>query len=59
MRARQSTIEQAIARYVEQEAWKVEAIGAALAEYRGGKAGVQSHSAVMDRLAAKIRARGR
>ena len=50
-------IEQAIARYVEEEAWQVEAIGEALAEYRQGTARVETHEAVMDRLGAKMRER--
>jgi predicted transcriptional regulator len=48
-------IEQAIARYVEQEAWQVDAIAEALAEYRQGNASVQPHDEVMGRVETRIR----
>ena len=48
-------IEQAIARYVEQEAWQLEAIAEALTEYRQGKCTVRPHDQVMARLEARIR----
>jgi predicted transcriptional regulator len=50
-------IEQAIARYVEEEAWQVNAISEALAEYRKGASTLRPHDQVMERLEAKIRAR--
>ncbi len=52
-------IEQAIARYVEQEAWQVQAIAEALAEYRQGKATLQPHDEVMGRLEQRIREKTR
>ena len=55
-RPRAWLIEQAIARYVEQEAWQVSAISDALAEYRAGSAITRPHDEVMDRLEARIRA---
>ena len=48
-------IEQAIARYVEQEAWQVQAIADALGDYRQGKATVRPHDEVMGRLEQRIR----
>ena len=48
-------IEQAIARYVEQEAWQLEAIAEALTEYRQGNSTVRPHKEVMAQLEAKIR----
>jgi predicted transcriptional regulator len=48
-------IEQAIARYVEQEAWQVEAIAEALTEYRQGTSTVRPHNQVMSQLEARIR----
>jgi predicted transcriptional regulator len=56
-RPRAWLIEQAIARYVEEEAWQVAAVTEALAEYRRGGAVLHSHDEVMERLAAKIRAK--
>ncbi len=50
-------IEQAIARYVEQEAWQVDAIAEALAEYRQANASVRPHDEVMRRLEARIQKR--
>jgi predicted transcriptional regulator len=50
-------IEQAISRYVEDEAWQVQAIAEALAEYRSGQTTVRSHDEVMDELEATIRER--
>jgi predicted transcriptional regulator len=49
-------IEQAIARYVEEEAWQVVAVTEALAEYRAGGATLHDHDDVMGRLEARIRA---
>lgn len=51
-------IEQAIVRYVEEEAWQVAAIAEALAEYESGEATLIPHDEVMEQLSAKIRARG-
>jgi predicted transcriptional regulator len=48
-------IEQAIARYVEQEAWQLEAIAEALTEYRQGNSTVRPHNQVMAQLEARIR----
>jgi predicted transcriptional regulator len=48
-------IEQAIARYVEQEAWQIEAIAEALTDYRQGNSTVRPHNQVMAELEAKIR----
>jgi predicted transcriptional regulator len=50
-------IEQAIARYVEEEAWQIQAISGALDRYRRGEATVRPHDEVMDRMEAKIRRR--
>jgi len=50
-------IEQAIARYLEEESWQVRAITGALNTYRAGEATLTPHEQVMDRLEAKIRAR--
>lgn len=57
-RPRAWVIEQAIARYVEEEAWQVAAVTEALAEYRAGGATLHDHDAVMGRLEARIRAAG-
>ncbi|HEY7065374.1 MAG TPA: CopG family ribbon-helix-helix protein [Chloroflexota bacterium] len=54
-RPRSWLIEQAIARYVDEEAWQVAAITEALADYRSGKAVVRTHDEVMRRLEAHIR----
>ena len=56
-RPRAWVIEQAITRYVEQEAWQVAAIGEALEDYRGGKSKVSPHDEVMKRLENKLRGR--
>jgi predicted transcriptional regulator len=48
-------IEQAVARYVEQEAWELEAIAEALTEYRQGQGTPQPHDEVSARIQAKIR----
>jgi predicted transcriptional regulator len=49
-------IEQAIARYVEEETWQMAAITEALTEDRKGGATLRPHEEVMERLEAKIRA---
>lgn len=56
-RPRAWLIEQAIARYVDEEAWQVAAIGEALAEYRSGPTGLKPHSDVIEQLGKRIRAR--
>ena len=47
-------IEQAITRYIEEEAWQVQAIADALAKYRRGEAITSPHDEVMARLQATI-----
>lgn len=49
-RPRAWVIEQAIQRYVDEEAWQVLAIKEALAEYRSGKAALIPHSEVEARI---------
>lgn len=51
-------IEQAIARYVEEEERQVQAIADALAAYRRGEAPTRPHAEVMERLGAKVREHG-
>jgi predicted transcriptional regulator len=48
-------IEQAIARFVEEETWQMAAITEALTAYQKGGATLRSHDEVMERLGAKIR----
>lgn len=55
-RPRAWVIEQAIVRYVEEEAWQVAALTEALAEYRAGRVTLHDHDAVMERLEARLRA---
>jgi predicted transcriptional regulator len=55
-RPRAWLIEQAIARYVEEEAWQVAAVTEALVEYQDGGATLHDHDDVMGRLEARIRA---
>jgi predicted transcriptional regulator len=50
-------IEQAISRYLEEEAWQVQAIAEALDSYRRGEATARPHDEVMDRLEAMIHER--
>ncbi len=50
-------IGQALRRYVEEEAWQVQAIKEALDDYRSGDAELVPHEEVMERLEAKIRAK--
>lgn len=57
-RPRAWVIEQAIARYVEEEAWQVAAISEALADYKSGNAKLRAHDEVMDELAERIKAAG-
>lgn len=54
-RPRAWLIEQAIARYVQEEAWQIAAITDALTAYRKGGAALRPHDQVMARLEAKIR----
>ncbi len=56
-RPRSWLIEQAVARYVEEEAWQVQAIREAMAEYRAGTTPLVPHADVVKRLDAKIMAR--
>ena len=55
-RPRAWLIEQAITRYVDEEAGHVAAISEALAEYQEGKAALKPHAEVMEQLEEKIRA---
>lgn len=57
-RPRAWVIEHAIARYVEEEAWQVAAIGEALAEYRDGGANLTPHDQVMADVADRLKAAG-
>jgi predicted transcriptional regulator len=50
-------IDQALRRYVEEEAWQVQAIQEALDDYRSGNAELVPHEQVMERLEAKLRAK--
>jgi predicted transcriptional regulator len=50
-------IEQAIARYIAEEAGQATAIAEALAAYRKGGASLRPHDEVMERLAAQMPAR--
>ena len=54
-RPRAWLIEQAIANYIEEQAWQVRAIEEALDGYRSGSASVAPHDQAMERLAAKLR----
>ena len=53
-RPRAWLIEQAIAKYVEEQSWQVAAISEALGDYRSGNAAVAPHEQVMERVAAKL-----
>ena len=50
-------IEQAIANYIEEQSWQVEAISEALEAYQRGEETLTPHDEVMDRIDARIRAR--
>ncbi len=50
-------VEQAIRRYVHDEAWQIEKIKSALNEYEQGRAQTVPFEEVMDRLDGKIRAK--
>jgi predicted transcriptional regulator len=54
-RPRTWLIEQAVRRYIEEQAWQVQAIQAALDDYRSGDAVLVPHEEVMDRLEARIK----
>ena len=54
-RSRAWHIEQAIRRYLADEAWQVEAIREALVDYQAGGDDGRPHDEVMDRLGARIR----
>jgi len=56
-RPRSWLIEQAIARYLEEEAWQVAAVSAALADYRQGTAKLTAHDQVIKELRLQIEAR--
>jgi predicted transcriptional regulator len=56
-RPRAWLIEQAIARYVEEEAWQIAAIVEAVTSYRAGTTKLVPHEDVMRRLDEKIQAR--
>jgi len=50
-------IEEAVRRYVDEQAWQVQAIQEALDDYRSGNAELVAHDQVMQRLEAKIKAK--
>jgi predicted transcriptional regulator len=54
-RPRAWLIEQAIARYLDEQSWQVEAISEALTEYRTGRASLRPHDSVMTRIEDKLR----
>jgi predicted transcriptional regulator len=56
-RPRSWLIEQAVARYLDEEAWQVAAITEALDEYRRGEARLTPHEQVMADLQQQIRTR--
>jgi len=56
-RPRAWLIEQAITRYLDEEAWQVAAIEEALASYRSGTMKLVPHEEVMQRLDEKLKAR--
>jgi len=56
-RPRSRVIEQAIARYVDEEAWQIAVIAEALDEYRAGGATLVPHERVMKELRDQIQAR--
>jgi len=56
-RPRTWVIEQAIRRYVTEQAWQVQAIKEALDDYRSGHADLAPHEEVMERLESRIRAK--
>lgn len=50
-------IEEAVRRYIDEQAWQVQAIQEALDDYRSGNAELVAHDQVMQRLEAKIKAK--
>ena len=56
-RPRAYIIEQAIRRYVHEEAWQVEKISKALDDYEQGRTELKSFDEVMDRIDANISAK--
>jgi predicted transcriptional regulator len=56
-RPRAWLIDQAIARYVDEEAWQVVAISEALADFQTGGAILNPHDEVMKRMEERIRLR--
>jgi len=56
-RPRAWVVEQAIARYIDEEAWQVAAVSEAVAEYHKGGAALTSHDLVMKRMEDAIRSR--
>ena len=56
-RSRGWLIEQAIARYVDEEAWQVAAISEALSALRSGEETLTPHAEVMERLGEMVRAK--
>ena len=56
-RSRGWLIEQAIARYVDEEAWQVAAISEALSALRSGEETLSSHAEVMERLGELVHAK--
>ncbi len=56
-RPRSWVIEQAIKRYLEEQAWQVQAIQEAFDELHSGKAQLVPHEQVMERLETKLKAK--
>ncbi len=56
-RPRAWLIDQAIARYLDDEAWQIAAINEALSEYQEGRALLTAHDDLMKRMEEKVRAR--
>ncbi len=56
-RSRSWLIEQAISRYLDEEAWQVAAIQEGLEAYRSGRTPLTAHDQVMDELQKQIAAR--
>lgn len=54
-RPRSWVIEQAIARYIEDESWQVSAVREALEDYRSGRAATVPHGDVMKRIEERLR----
>lgn len=56
-RPRSSSIEEAVAQYVEEQSWQIQAIGDALAAYASGQETLTPHDIVIDGVEARIRAK--